>query len=69
MKYLIEGETLKCIANAIREKTGKADALYPTEFANEISEITGGGSGIPGAQFWEFTLLDGTVVVKEVVST
>ena len=37
---LIEGSTLTAIADAIREKTETTDAMYPSEMAGKISEIT-----------------------------
>ena len=43
MNYIIKGETLESIADAIREKTGKSDKMLPTEFAEEINAISGGG--------------------------
>ena len=36
-------EAFTDIANAIREKTGKADTLTPLEMPDEILSITGGG--------------------------
>lgn len=44
-EYLIWGSTLKAIGNAIREKTGKTDAISPSDMPGEIRGITGGGSG------------------------
>lgn len=32
------------IANAIRAKTGKSELISPLDFANEISNIKGGGT-------------------------
>ena len=43
--YLIKGSTLTAIAQAIRAKTGKTDAIPVTGMAAEIGNITGGGSG------------------------
>lgn len=40
--YLIKGENLTSIANAIRSKTNKTDKLYPNEMAAEIISIEGG---------------------------
>lgn len=38
--YLIKGETLTNIADAIREKTGKTDAIAVTDMATEIGDIS-----------------------------
>ena len=37
--YRILGSTLSSIANAVRDKTGKSDLMYPTEFAEAINSI------------------------------
>lgn len=44
--YLIEDTTLVSIGDAIREKTGRTDAMLPSEMATAIRSIssTGGGS-------------------------
>lgn len=45
-EYLIQGETLTNIADAIREKKGTSDVILVSAFADEISTIeTGGGGG------------------------
>lgn len=44
-KYVIEDTTLSSIADAIRAKTGKEDAMTPEQMPTEIASITGGGSG------------------------
>lgn len=44
-EYLIKGETLTGIAEAIRVKTGGADPIAVTDMAAQIESITGGGSG------------------------
>ena len=44
-KYVIEDTTLTNIANAIREKTGKTDAITPANFDTEIASIEVGGGG------------------------
>lgn len=44
-KYVIEDTTLTNTANAIREKTGKADTITPSNFATEIASIETGGGG------------------------
>lgn len=45
-EYLIWGSTLKGIADAIREKTGKTDDIPPNDMPGEIRGITGGGSDV-----------------------
>ena len=40
-KYVIDGETLKGIADVIREKTGKSEPIQTENFASEISLIQG----------------------------
>lgn len=45
MKYAINDTTLIAIGDAIREKTGKTDAMTPEQMPTEIAAITGGGSG------------------------
>jgi hypothetical protein len=42
-EYLIQGETLKDIADAIRAKTGERDVIPVKDMATQISGITGGG--------------------------
>lgn len=41
---LYEEQHIQNIANAIREKTGKTDSLLVSAMAEEIANITGGGS-------------------------
>lgn len=41
--YLIKGETLTGIADAIRAKTGGTDLIMVSDMANQIGNITGGG--------------------------
>ena len=48
--YLIRGETLSDIADAIREKTGGSDEIAAGDFAEEIGEIETGGL-IPQSDF------------------
>ncbi len=38
-QYIIRGETLTDVANAIREKTGENKVLKPIDFAEEILNI------------------------------
>lgn len=56
-EYLIKGETLTGIAEAIRGKTGGADPIAVTAMAAQIESITGGGSGggggsLPAGLYW-----------------
>lgn len=45
-EYIIQGDTLSAIADAIRAKTGKTAAISPADMAAEVSSIeTGGGAG------------------------
>lgn len=44
-KYIIEGDTLTGIADAIRNKTGETAAIPVSEMATKITNI--GGGGIP----------------------
>lgn len=46
--YLIQGETLTNIANAIRTKTGKTESIAAESMATEISGISSGGLSING---------------------
>lgn len=45
-EYMIQGETLTAIADAIRGKTGGASPIDPAQMAAEISNISAGG-GLP----------------------
>ena len=45
VNYRIMGSTLRAIANAVRGKTGITEPMFPTEFADAINSITGGGGG------------------------
>lgn len=42
-RYVVKNETLKSIADAIREKSGKAGIINVENFASEISSIESGG--------------------------
>lgn len=44
MPYVIQDQTLTDIADAIREKTGKTDAMTPLQMPDEILSIQGGDS-------------------------
>lgn len=60
-KYVIEETTLTNTANAIREKTGKTEAITPTNFASEIASIQGGGGMADEELTTSFmSLVDGT---------
>ncbi len=65
MDYIIQGETLEGIADAIREKTGKTDKMLPTEFAEEITSIIGGDA--PTVETWVLTMKNGNTEEKEVL--
>jgi hypothetical protein len=53
--YLIRGETLSDIADAIRDKTGGTDEIAAGDFAEEIGEIeTGGGLPEKGLVFEDY---------------
>lgn len=43
MDYLIQGETLSAIGDAIRAKTGKSEMISPESMPDEISAISSGG--------------------------
>ena len=47
-EYIIKGETLTDIADAIREKTGGTEGIDPADFAAEYRKLAGGGSGGDG---------------------
>lgn len=42
--YLIKDTTLEAIADAIREKRGTSEDIFTEDFADEIMQISGGGS-------------------------
>ena len=46
-EYMIQGETLSSIADAIRGKTGGTDPISPEQMAAEIGNIQAGGGGLP----------------------
>ena len=65
MKLLVEENELTGIADAIREKTGKSDSLeFPDDFIDEIENIIT-TEGTP--ETWTITLVDGTVITKDVI--
>lgn len=67
-EYLIQGETLTGIADAIRAKTGSSDAITVGEMATAIGSITSGGSSAPVAEkevnFYDY---DGALVYSYTV--
>lgn len=40
MKYLISDETLKDMADAIREKSGEQDLIQPKDYAGAIRDLS-----------------------------
>lgn len=46
-EYLIQGETLDDIADAINAKTGGSSAMTPTQMVTAIGTISGGGGSLP----------------------
>lgn len=46
-EYLIQGETLDEIADAINAKTGGSAAMTPAEMVTAIGSISGGGGSLP----------------------
>lgn len=46
-EYMIQGETLTAIADAIRGKTGGTSPIDPAQMANEITNIPASGGGLP----------------------
>ena len=69
-EYLIQDTTLTDIADAIREKTGKTDAMTPLEMPGEIAAIQGGGGGGVAVSPKEVNFIDydGTVLYAYTVS-
>lgn len=61
-KYVIEETTLTNTANAIREKTGKTDAITPTNFATEIASIQGGGGS--ANEYFDLVVESGTQIYR-----
>ncbi len=62
MEYLIKGSTLTAIADAIRAKTGKADAIPVPDMPSEIAGITAGGGGSSAdVRYVTFMSYDGSV--------
>ena len=59
--YLIKGETLTSIAEAIRSKTGGEDAIPVSDMAAQIEGITGGGGASEDVRYVTFMSEDGSV--------
>lgn len=80
-KYLVEGETLTDIADAIREQTGEAGQIQLKEFANKVASISGGkhtystteqevGEWIDGSTVYEITVdLQNQTIIKDTDTT
>ena len=75
-KYLVEGETLSDIADAIREQTGEAGQIQLKEFANKVASISGGkhtystteqevGEWIDGSTVYERTIYIQTISIRD----
>lgn len=60
--YIIDGKTLTDIADAIREKTDTPIPLNPTQMAQAISSISGGGGDSYYDAFWDNFQSHGTRV-------
>lgn len=59
--YLIQGETLTAIADAIRSKTGKTDAILVPDMPAEIAGITADGGSSADVCYVTFVSHDGAV--------
>lgn len=72
-KYLVDGETLADIADAIREQTGNEDPIQLSNFALQIASIRGDGSvkkytaELTSSQYGWFTFIDenGEILTKD----
>lgn len=42
-RYIVNGDDISAVANAIRDKTGKSDTMTLAEMPSEIESISGGG--------------------------
>ena len=64
-EYLIQDTTLTAIADAIRSKTGKTDAIPVPDMPTEIASITAESGGSSGSSedfcYVTFMSYDGTV--------
>lgn len=65
-KYLVEGETLTDIADSIREKNGDDSPIRLSDFANQISSISG-GHDYSTTETVVGTWIDGSPVYEKVV--
>ena len=46
VEYLVQGESLTAVADAIREKVGSGDLVFPEGFVEAIQSISAGNSGL-----------------------
>ena len=60
--YMIEGQTLTDIADAIRAKTGSSDPITGANMASEIENIPSGGDESYSNELWKSVLSDLTTV-------
>ena len=58
--YVIDGEILTDIADAIREKTGESGVIIPEDMPDAISDISGGGSARLPSEYQEVEYLEST---------
>lgn len=63
-KYLVDGETLTDIADAIREQTGESSPIMLSDFAQQIAAISGGVNYSADEQAVG-TWIDGSVVYQK----
>lgn len=64
-EYIIQGQTLTDIADAIRDKTGGSSAMTPAEMVTEIGSIqTGGGGLFPFSLLADFTATDAVSAIR-----
>lgn len=66
-KYLVEGETLTDIADAIREQTGEAGQIQLNEFANKVASISGGKHTYSTTEQEVGEWIDGSPVYEKVI--
>ena len=66
-KYLVEGETLSDIADAIREQTGEAGQIQLKEFANKVASISGGKHTYSTTEQEVGEWIDGSTVYEKVI--
>lgn len=61
VEYLIKRSSLSAIADAIRAKTGKAEAISVSGMPSQIAGITAGGGSSADVRYVTFMSYDGTV--------